>query len=231
MANNYFAFKQFTIYQDMCAMKVGTDGTLLGAWATPDISGHVSILDVGTGTGLIAIMMAQRYPDSTVTGIEIDRDAAIQAEANVAASPFAGRIKIMNIPLQVMKDEIFDLIVCNPPYFTNSLKCPDERRSTARHSTTLTYNELASQAARLLGDAGILSVIIPADSKYEMDSAAAIAGLHPRSICTVRTKPEKPVKRYMLSYSTTHNKDIEDSEIIINDDEYKKMLKDFYLAL
>lgn len=231
MSNSYFAFKQFTVHQDMCAMKVGTDGTLLGAWAAPCPAEHPRILDAGTGTGLIAMMMAQRFAGALVTGVEIDGDAAMQAKANAAGSPFAGRIEIINAPLQSLTDGGFDLIVCNPPYFTDSLKCPDEKRSMARHASTLTYGELASHAARLLAGTGILAVIVPAGSRSDMDSAAAIAGLHPRKACAVRTKAGRQPKRYMLAYSVQHCEEICTEELVIGDGRYNGMLKDFYLAL
>ena len=134
-----FRFKQFTIHQERCAMKVGTDGVLLGAWA----EGGKAILDIGTGTGLIACMMAQRFPDATVQAIEIDEAACQQARENVTASPFLDRIFITNTSLQEFVSELpqhqqqYDCIVCNPPYFVNSMKAPDSQRSIARHTDTL----------------------------------------------------------------------------------------------
>ena len=130
MKNSYFAFRQFTIHQERCAMKVGTDGTLLGAWA----HGGQRILDVGTGTGLIALMMAQKNVDARVTGIDIDESAVEQARQNVAASPFANRVEIRHEDLAMTTGE-YDAIVCNPPYFAQSLHCPDD--SPPRHYTDL----------------------------------------------------------------------------------------------
>ena len=142
MGKNSFQFKQFTINQDRCAMKVGTDGTLLGAWANAP-KGPCRILDIGTGTGLVALMMAQRYPESQVVGIDIDRDAIIQAQENVDASPFSERITIINEDATKIDDkEVFDAIVCNPPYFVDSLTCPESQRTLARHTVTLTYEQL-----------------------------------------------------------------------------------------
>ena len=130
MANDYFKFKQFTVRQDRCAMKVGTDGTLLGSWA----NGGESVLDVGTGTGLIALMMAQRFPCAKITAIDISNDAFLQAEENVLASPYSDRISVLNIAFQQLPHSIYDSIVCNPPFFENSLLCPDPERSMARKS-------------------------------------------------------------------------------------------------
>ena len=120
MPNDSFRFKQFLVRQDLCAMKVGTDGTLLGAWAR----GGERILDVGTGTGLIALMMAQRFPQARVTGIDIDEAAVRQSVINVGSSPFAQRITILQQACQAMQGT-FDAIVSNPPYFEQSLECPD----------------------------------------------------------------------------------------------------------
>ena len=138
MSNNSFTFQKFTIHQDRCAMKVGTDGVLLGAWA----HGGKRILDIGTGTGLVAIMMAQRFADAHVTAVEIDHNAALQACNNANCSPFASRISIVETSIQnfeVYGTQLFDSIVSNPPFFTDSLKNPDSQRATARHADTLPY--------------------------------------------------------------------------------------------
>ena len=132
MSNDYFQFRQFRIRQQRCAMKVGTDGTLLGAWAQM-LMARGRILDIGTGTGLIALMMAQRFPDASVVGIDIDSEAVAQAQENVEESPFAQRITIRQADVLQFDDEgKFDAIVCNPPYFVNALTCPDQQRTTAR---------------------------------------------------------------------------------------------------
>lgn len=232
MSNNYFIFKQFTIRHDRCAMKVGTDGTLLGAWAeVPSSVPHPSILDIGTGTGLIALMMAQRFPQSVVKAIDIDREAVAQAQENIATSPFADRIKTANIAIQDFRDSTFDAIVCNPPFFTEALTCPDERRTAARHTSSLTYEELMIAAGRTLSDCGEISVIIPTDCMDSMNSAAAIVGLHPKRICYVKTTERKPAKRVLLAYSRQHpGRDIETRTMIIGDDEYKRLTDDFYLS-
>ena len=134
MANGYFQFKQFTVRQQHCAMKVGTDGTLLGAWAKAS-AGPCRVLDVGTGTGLIALMMAQRYPEALAVAIDIDEKAVFQAQENVTASPFADRIQVLEADVQTFADsEKFDSIVCNPPFFEDSLVCPDPQRTEARHT-------------------------------------------------------------------------------------------------
>lgn len=252
MSNDYFRFKQFTVRQNRCAMKVGTDGTLLGAWArmpvpaSPHAGTGQHILDVGTGTGLIALMMAQRFPHGTVTGIDIDNDAATQAEENVLASPFATRINIEHRSLQCLYDhacpagtleesahirKMFSAIVCNPPYFTDSLECPDKQRSMARHASSLSYDELMHHSSGLLDPAGELSVIVPFDNMYKMNSAAAIAGLHTKRICTVKTTACKPPKRVLMAFGRHQDGTTETSELVIGSDGYNSMLCDFYLKI
>ena len=125
MANDYFQFRQFTVYQGRCAMKVGTDGTLLGAWA----HGGPTVLDIGTGTGLIALMMAQRFPEASVVGVDIDGEAIGQARENVVRSPFAGQIQLVNADIRCFQPSAFAAIVSNPPDFVDSLECPDEQRT------------------------------------------------------------------------------------------------------
>ena len=154
MRNNHFNFKQFTVYHDLCARKVGTDGVLLGALA----DGGKRILDIGTGTGLIALMMAQRFPGAHITGIDIDRDAVLQAQSNVAASPFANSIDIIQTDFaDFTTTDTYDSITCNPPFFENSAPCPDEKRSMARHTASLPFSTPISKTARLLADNGVMT--------------------------------------------------------------------------
>lgn len=132
MPNPYFSFKQFTVYHDRCAMKVGTDGVLLGAWA--DVVSARNILDIGTGTGLISLMMAQRC-NARIRAVDIDADAVEQARGNVAASPWQDRIEVeLQDICHFTSETLFDVIVSNPPYFTDSLKCPGKQRNIARHT-------------------------------------------------------------------------------------------------
>ena len=231
MSNDYFKFKQFTIFQQDCAMKVGTDATLLGAWAEmPQTEGEPArILDIGCGSGIIAIMMAQRYQFANVVGIEIDGKAAAQATENAKASPFSGRISIFHCPLQNFDDTHgFDAIVCNPPYFSNSLKCPDQSRTLSRHTDSLSFDELFRNAYRLLTDDGVFSLIIPTLSLHSAEEAAALAGLLPKRLCHVKTKADKPAKRTMLSYTKKPQEKVVSHEIIVNGSEYNAILRDFY---
>ena len=244
MSNNYFQFKRFVVRQERCAMKVGTDGTLLGAWAR----GGQRVLDIGTGTGLIALMMAQRCPDAQVTAVDIDADAVRQARENVAESSFAERITVVEGDINTLTihnsgNHIshlspliyhFDAIVCNPPYFNDSLTCPDEQRTTARHTTTLTYRELMAAVARLLSDDGEFSVVIPFDCKARLEAEAALAGLSKTRECSVKTTPRKAPRRFLLAFRK-HPVAVETTEGVLEtepgqrSDWYHALTNDFYL--
>lgn len=218
-----FQFKQFTIEQELCAMKVGTDGVLLGAWA----KGGPRILDIGTGTGIIALMMAQRYPEAQVTAIDIDEEAVRQAEQNVSQSPFLGRISVLQQAVQEHLGE-YESIVSNPPFFIDSLQAPDEQRNMARHTATLSYAELMKAAYRLLADNGEFSVVIPFDYRRRMEDEAVFVGFFPSRLCGVKTTERKPAKRYLLAFRK-HPCPCEKSEITIGDETYNRLTEAFYL--
>ena len=218
-----FQFKQFTIQQELCAMKVGTDGVLLGAWA----NGGQRILDVGTGTGIIALMMAQRFPDSDVVGIDIDEGAVRQARENVVCSPFSSRITIL--PHRVQSHEgCYDALISNPPFFVNALKAPDHQRTIARHADTLTYRELIEAAWRLLSDDGELSVVVPFDYRKLMEDEAILRGFFPSRVCAVKTTERKPAKRYLLAFRKQPCR-CERTEMTIGDATYQQLTAPFYL--
>ena len=235
MANGYFQFKQFTIRQQHCAMKVGTDGTLLGAWAQAS-AGLCRVLDVGTGTGLIALMMAQRYPEARAIAIDIDEKAVFQAQENVSASPFADRIKVIEADVQTFEDsEKFDSIVCNPPFFEDSLVCPDPQRTEARHTVSLGYRQLMASAFRLLKDNGRFSVIIPADCRSRLESEAHLRGFFISRLCSVQTTPVKAPKRYMIEFAKHPVNEIDITNGIlefspqIRSDWYRELTQEFYI--
>lgn len=193
-----FKFKQFTIKQERCAMKVGTDGCLLGSWA--DVSHCRRILDIGTGSGLIAIMCAQRS-NAYITGLEIDCEAAAQAADNAACSPWRERIEIINCDaLSYSSTETFDAIVSNPPFFSSSLKCPDKARTHARHDDTLSCQSLIAKASELLSKGGTLSVVIPNDVLDVWCDEALFKGLSARRITRVHTLPHKAAKRALIEF-------------------------------
>ena len=235
MSNDYFQFRQFIVHQQRCAMKVGTDGTLLGAWAAAP-SVKCRILDIGTGTGLIAMMMAQRFPESEVIGIDIDPEAVAQARENVRLSPFSERITIEHQDLMKFDDtEGFDVIVSNPPYFVDSLECPDDQRTMARHTVSLTYDGLIRQAFRLLKDDGSLSLVIPAESRSLIESAASLSGFFLSRVCLVKTTPRKQPKRQLIEFRKHSVKELIIEEGIIEDSPnvrsawYQQLTKDFYI--
>ena len=179
-------------------MKVGTDGLLLGAWA----QGGKHVLDIGTGTGLIALMMAQRFPEAHVDAIDIDADAASQAEDNARRSPFADRVAVRCVSLQeYVAEREYESIVCNPPFFTQSLQSPDSKRTLARHSVALPFDDLFRHARRLMSDDGVLSIVVPSDALSQIETAAVMNNLFLVRRCFVRTTRKKPARRLLLSFS------------------------------
>ena len=235
MSKDHFEFRHFIVRQDRCAMKVGTDGTLLGAWAEMAV-GEGRVLDIGTGTGLIALMMAQRYPACWVKAIDIDPEACLQAARNVEESPFADRIEVILADVaDFTAEERFDAIVSNPPYFQSSLECPDSQRTTARHTSSLSYASLISSAFRLLKDDGRFSLIIPDDCLSSLMAEIHLAGFFVSRHWSVRTTPAKPPKRHLIEI-TKHPVDeinIKDCVLQISSGErspwYRELTRDFYI--
>lgn len=236
MRGKGFTFKQFHIDHSKCAMKVGTDGTLIGAWA-PLPEECQQILDIGTGTGLIAIMVAQRHPNAAVTAIDIDADCAEQALENVQATEWGNRIEVKHCSLQEFDTGIkFDVIISNPPYFVDSLLSPNQQRSTARHTATLSFEELTQGVMRLLSPEGTFSLILPpAESERFLSSARGKLFIARR--CEVWSTPKSGAKRIMLQMQqlppqtppTTEQIIIEDQGPGGYSEQYKALTKDFYL--
>ena len=199
MANNeVFQYKQFTVCQKHAAMKVGTDADLLGTLA----AGGRHILDIGTGTGIISLMMAQRFPDATIEAIDIDDNAIIDATENFANSPFASRLSLEKISFQdFLKrnlEPIFDCIVCNPPYFDKSTESNDLSRTRARHTSSLPFSVLIEGAYKLLKDEGVFSVCIPPEVLEEFSAECIFKGFWLKAMYKVKSIPEKEPKRYIL---------------------------------
>jgi tRNA1Val (adenine37-N6)-methyltransferase len=200
MPNNYFRFKQFTINQEKSVFKVGTDGVLLGACT--DLTGAKKILDVGTGTGLIAIMTAQKS-DAKIVAIEPEKDSFLEACDNVKASKWSNRIKVENIGFQRFfstQNELFDIILTNPPYFRDSLKNPDAGKSTARHSESLTSREILEGSAKLLNPEGSLQVILPYTEGTLFIAEASAFGLFCTKIIKIKPVPAGEIKRLILKF-------------------------------
>jgi len=162
MSNTYFRFKQFIIHQDKCGMKVSTDACIQGAW-TPILPHVKRALDIGTGTGLLSLMLAQRNSDIHIDTIELDEAAALQAKENIAASPWADRINVIQGDVRTYSFTApYDMIICNPPFFHKSLQSDDEARNNARHTTQLTHDELIILFGKLLEQDGYAAVLLPA---------------------------------------------------------------------
>lgn len=237
MPNPYFSFKQFTAFHDKCAMKVGIDGVLLGAWA--NVANARKVLDIGTGTGLIALMIAQRC-NASIQAIDIEESAVVQARENTSRSPWVNRIKVHQMSLQEFTKsttERFDLIVSNPPYFINSTKAPEESRNTARHTDTLTHEELVDQAILLLEPKGKLCIILPVTEGTECVAYGENKGLFCTNLVLVFPKPNVQAKRVLLEFSMEFAPK-ETDELIIESDirhryspEFTALAKDFYLKL
>lgn len=228
-----FTFKQFTVKQDGAAMKVGTDGVLIGAWSRiPE--GCRRILDIGTGTGLIALMAAQRS-SAAITAVEADASSAEQAAENVGNSPWSDRIEVVHGRIQDFEPpHKFDLIISNPPYYDGTLLCPDAERTLARHTVSLTFGELFAAVGRLIAPEGRFSVIVPSESAGALVAAGS---MHLVRRCDVRTKPAAPPKRTLLEFSPRFTGAIGFEELSIGDghggysDEYRALTADFYLNL
>ena len=238
-----FQFKQFFVRHDRCAMKVGTDGVLLGCWSGYDAAAgsptiphryhYVRCLDIGSGSGLIALMLAQRFPDALIDAIDIDEAAVEQAAENFAASPWSDRLhaycaklqewsivnsqfansQFANSQFSILNSQLYSLIVSNPPYFQNSLKNPDKGRQTARHTDTLSFCELIHHSTRLLSENGILALILPAEAESEVCELAQAEGLSLTRITRVYSKESKPARRVLLAFekSKSRNTDISTS--------------------
>lgn len=235
MSNPYFNFKQFTVNQDRCAMKVGTDAVLLGAWCS--VEGKRTALDIGTGTGILSLMMAQRNQSMHITAIDIDDESIIQAKKNVSQSPFASRIDIERLDFNdATFNHKFDLIISNPPYHEEDVFCPDEDRNNARHTSSLSFETLISRVSQLLNDDGILSVIIPTIAVEKFIFFIFLNNMCLRRRTDIFTTPTKQPKRTLLEFSHISSPPIHTSLYIRDDSnnyspEYIQLTKDFYLDL
>lgn len=232
-----FRFKQFTIQQDRAAMKVGTDGVLLGAWVS--LENPESILDIGSGTGLIALMLAQRSDAFQIDAIEIEDDAYEQAVTNFENSDWSDRLFCYHASLQEFAEEMdeqYDLIVSNPPFYTDSYESSDSNRSLARFESALPFEELIEGSAKLLCEKGYFALIIPFREEEKVLKIALDNQLFPQKITRVKGALNTEIKRSLLLFSFQENTPIID-ELVIEmarhqyTDEYKALVKDFYLKM
>lgn len=235
MPNPFFRFKQFTVYHDQCSMKVGTDGVLLGAWT--DCSSAKRILDIGTGSGLIALMLAQRSDDAIIDAIDIDEAACKQAEFNFTRSSFFKRLRAYHTSIRDFHPaESYDLIVSNPPFFSASLKSPDSQRNLARHDDSLTLDLLFGRVRHLLNPKGRFCLILPIEQEQISELTAASNKLHPRRKTFVHPTPTSNIKRILWEYNfesgpcTEHEIVIETSRHHYSE-EFIQLTKEYYYSL
>jgi len=234
-----FQFKQFSVQQDKTAMKVGTDGVLLGAWA-PTNHNPISVLDIGAGTGIIALMLAQRTHAEQIDALEIDEDAYEQAVGNFENSPWADRLFCFHAGLDEFIDEPedeYDLIVSNPPFYSEDYKTENEQRDLARFQDAMPFEELVEAADLLLSEKGIFAVILPYKEEENFIALAIEWELYPLKITRVKGTPVSEIKRSLLACSRNQIQEIEIDELIIEIDrhvytsEYIELTKDFYLKM
>ncbi len=238
MPEKPFKFKEFTVIQDKCAMKVGTDGVLLGAWANID-SEVESILDIGTGSGLIALQMAQRSDAELIDALEIETNAFEQAVENFENSDWSNRLFCYHASLEEFRaeiDEKYDLIISNPPYFKDSFKALNKDRTIARHNDHLNFHELLSSSASLLSEKGNCAFIIPHKEEENFIQIARDNGLYPSRITRVRGNSKSALKRSLLQLSSKNispviNELTIELERHVYTVPYVDIVKDFYLKL
>jgi tRNA1Val (adenine37-N6)-methyltransferase len=234
-----FTFKQFSIEQDKTAMKVGTDGVLLGSWA-PIGHNPFSILDIGAGTGIIALMLAQRTSAEQIDALEIDEEAYEQAVDNFENSPWGDRLFCFHAGLDEFIEEPedeYDLIVSNPPFYAEDYKTENDQRDLARFQDAMPFEELIEAADLLLSENGIFAVILPFKEEQKFISLAKEFELYPTKITHVKGTPKSEIKRSLLAFSRNENQEFDIDELIIEIDrhvytpEYIELTKDFYLKM
>ena len=229
-----FRFKEFQISQSESAMKVGTDGVLLGAWVDIEAEDR-RLLDIGTGTGVIALMLAQRAPEATIWGVDIE--SVEEARRNGELSPWGERLHFEQTPVQEFEAEPFDLILSNPPFFVESLRCPDHGRTMARHAVALPFDALRDAVVRLLKPEGRFALVLPTDEAARFEQIAQ-GVLRPIRRTRVRTTPRHPAKRCLLEFVHEASERVAepDRELMIGTgehetytEEYRTLTRDFYL--
>lgn len=249
-----FQFKQFTIHQGNAGMKVGTDSDLLGALA----AGGNRILDIGTGTGVLSLLMAQRFPEARIDAVEIDDDAVKDASLNFAESKFADRITLHHKSFQEFVGSFrdcperpdtpvnpghqentasspFDCIICNPPYFHKSMECPDNRRLRARHTSSLPFEVLVGGAYELLSDGGVFSVCLPPEVYSIFCEECLKQGFSLQDLYCIKSIPSQPVKRYVLVHKKGKVEEVRRYEFCMRNEDrtvsewYKETMRDYLL--
>ncbi len=231
MSPNFFRFKQFSLAHDKCAHKIGTDGVLLGAWINSN--NPINILDIGSGSGLISFILAQRFPNAKITGIEMDETSFHQSQDNLQDNPWKDRIEFIHSDF--LKTELpqnsFDLIVSNPPFFKEAYLSGNKPRDNARHEFSLPHKLLINKAISLLKKSGKIALVLPVEEGKDILS---YSGLHAQRVCEMRNKPTSEIKRYLMELSPNASSLLEEEIWIREDDgtfaeKYQNLTKDFYL--
>lgn len=234
--NPYFRFKQFTVWHDNCGLKVCTESCILGSYVS--VADAKKVLDIGTGTGLLALMIAQRNTQLQIDAIEIDIDAASQAKGNVLQSPFAHQIAVHHASIQDFVGHHipqYDLIVSNPPFYVNHLKSPHSQTNNARHTDTLSFTDLAQCVAALLTQDGRFVVLLPPQSMAQFEIEAQQQGLFRAQELVIFSGNQKPIFRLITTFTKTPTQNTIQESLIIYDSErqytldFQRLLKDYYL--
>lgn len=236
--NKTFKFKQFTVHQDRCAMKIGTDGVLLGAWAS---NAHMpeSILDIGAGTGIIGLMLAQRSNAETIDALEINEDAFEQCMENFEASPWPDRLFCYHASLDEFVEEVedkYDLIVSNPPFYSEGVTSGDSSRDMARQNNSLPFDRLIKGVSEMLTEKGIFALIIPIKEETRVLGEALKYGLYPARLLRVKGHPDSEVKRSLMEFHFKNTEPLT-NELIIEKSrhqytqDYINLTKEFYLKM
>ncbi len=232
---NIFRFKKFFVCQDNSAMKIGTDGVLLGAWTvfqTPEY-----ILDIGTGSGLIALMMAQKFSDASIDAVEIEKEASKEAESNFKISPWNKRLKIYPVALQEFKPPVkYDIIISNPPFFDESIEAKGSARQIARQNHRLNIEDIFKFSDRFLASKGIVNLVYPYSKAKKLINIAGYYAFYPAKITYVKGNVNSVIKRILISFSREKILPIENQLIIEKSrhhytDDYIRLTRDFYLKM
>ncbi len=234
-----FQFKQFVIEQDQCAMKVGTDGVLLGAWA--DVTTASKILDIGTGNGLIAIMLGQRTKQAIIHGVEIDQPAYLQANDNMQKAPWSDRLKTIHAPIQnyaKLSRETYDLIVSNPPFFSGGTLSHNQNKTNVRHTVKLSHGDLLSATRKLLAKNGKFCVILPLIEGLRLQEIAKTYRLYCHKITEVKSRSDSGIERLLMQFEKRECAQAQKEELVIYQqkeknytEDYIDLTKDFYLNM